>query len=179
MVRCCCHAAGAQRPRWLLDFGQRHVYSEAACTGWGEHGGQTHLQTLSEGTMTTLGQAVSNLERELFVGRVEELAAFRQWLTDTCALPDILNVSGPGGVGKSATLNAFVREAETLGRRTLLVDARGLRGTRRSLLGAFGGSGLDAVVERLHRAQPILLLDSFEELAQVADYVRTRLLPRV
>ena len=54
--------------------------------------------------MPTIAEALGSLEQELFVGRAAELAAFEQWLTADTKHPIILNVTGPGGVGKSTLL---------------------------------------------------------------------------
>jgi hypothetical protein len=42
--------------------------------------------------MPTIGDALSLLEAELFVGRERELARFRQWLGAPTPRPEILNV---------------------------------------------------------------------------------------
>ncbi len=129
--------------------------------------------------MSTLGQAVCALEEQLFVGRESELARFRDWLSGPSAQPEILNVSGPGGVGKSALLGAFRRAAGDLGRPIVSADASSFRATPRGLLDALGGGPLPAVVDRLNRTAPVLVLDSFDEIAGVSEYLRERFLPRL
>lgn len=57
--------------------------------------------------MPTIGDALSLLDAELFVGRERELARCRQWLGAPTPRPEILNVGGPGGVGWTAMLHAF------------------------------------------------------------------------
>ena len=65
--------------------------------------------------MPTIGEALGSLEEELFVGRGRHLAEFRQCLLAETSLPSILDVSGHGGVGKSALLRTFARTARQLG----------------------------------------------------------------
>ncbi len=150
--------------------------------------------------MPTFGEAVGALEDELFVGRERELAEFEQWLTAERPTLELLNVSGRGGVGKSALLRAFARTAPRLGRPVVMVDGRAFPHTPRGLLQALlreeghtrararlrGGeteesdSALEArVVAYLNRARPLLLLDTFEELGELSRYLREALLSRL
>src|SRR6266536_5220525 len=91
--------------------------------------------------MPTLGQLVGQLEAQFFVGRERELALFEAWLTTPTTQPEILSVSGPGGVGKSALLQAFRRSAEQLGRPVILADAHAFPATPEGLLQALGCEG--------------------------------------
>ena len=77
--------------------------------------------------MPTIGEAVHGLQTRLFVGRQRELARFQVWLEAETPLPEILDVSGPGGVGKTALLGAFRRCAHQHGRPVVWVDGRDLR----------------------------------------------------
>jgi AAA ATPase domain len=127
---------------------------------------------------TTLGQAISALEEYLFVGRERELAAFRDWL-EKVSPAEILAVSGPGGVGKTALLAAFHRYARAQGRHVLCVDGQHLRPSATALLAAFGGRSTDAVVRRLQDSQAVVLFDSFDQVARVWPFLRDRLFSRV
>jgi hypothetical protein len=130
--------------------------------------------------MPTLGQAVSGLEEQLFLGRERELATFREWLSEAPARPEILNVHGPGGIGKSALLSAFGRLAEAAGRRVVDLDARGLAvADRDGLLAALGGGSLEMVLARLNERPPVLLVDTFEQLGDLDGYFRDKLLARL
>ncbi|MBI4319962.1 MAG: AAA family ATPase [Chloroflexi bacterium] len=80
--------------------------------------------------MPTIGEAVDWLEAELFVGRERELALFERWLNTEAERPEILNVSGRGGIGKSALLRAFARAATRMGKAVVLVDGRDFPPTR-------------------------------------------------
>ena len=134
----------------------------------------------SEGLgLATLGQAIAALEEQLFVGREPELATFRHWLTAVPAPPEILVVSGPGGVGKTALVGAFRRQARVEGRHVVDVDGQHLRPTPRAFLIALGGGPLQSAIPRLNDAQAVLLIDSFERLAQLSTFLRERFLPRL
>jgi putative ribosome biogenesis GTPase RsgA len=80
----------------------------------------------------------------------------------------LLNVSGPGGVGKSALLGAFRRLAEEAGRPVVVAEGRGMPPTPECLLARLGGASLKEVAQRLNHAQPLVLLDTFEELADLS-----------
>jgi hypothetical protein len=127
--------------------------------------------------MRTVGQAVSGLDEQLFVGREQELAAFRQWLVADTDLPETLNVSGPGGMGKSALLRAFCRIALEVGRPAVLADAHTFRATPEGLLHALGGGRTEEVLASLNETRPLLILDSFEELADLTRYLREEFFP--
>jgi hypothetical protein len=129
--------------------------------------------------MPTLGELVSRLEAQLFVGRERELALFEQWLTVETAPSGILNVSGPSGVGKSALLQAFRRSAEQLGRPVILADAHDFPATPAGLLQALGCEGLDDIQARLNEAQPLIMLDTFEQLGHLTSFLQQELLPRL
>jgi AAA ATPase domain len=130
--------------------------------------------------MATLGQAVRALEEQLFVGRSGELASFQHWLNAGAASPpEVLNVFGPGGIGKTALLSAFQREAKLAGRQVLLVDARTFSSAPGELLDALGGGSLDSVIARLNANRPLLLLDTVEETGGRDLLLRQRFLARL
>src|SRR5207244_11419377 len=85
---------------------------------------------VQQSRMPTIRQAVDALEERLFVGRERDLESFRSWLERPAGpTPEILNVHGPGGVGKSALLAAFRRIAAGAGRTVALVDGRAVPAT--------------------------------------------------
>lgn len=134
---------------------------------------------MNSGGGQTLGAAVRALEDRLFVGRERELALFARWLQAEPSVPEILDVSGPGGVGKSALLGAFQRIAAGAGRVVALVDGRTLEATPAALLQALGGGSLDDVAASLNRTPTLLLLDTFEALGNLTRYLQEQLLPRL
>src|SRR5438270_2124042 len=132
--------------------------------------------------MTRVSEAVSQREQALFVGRHRELATFRQWLLADPQLPELLSISGPGGVGKTTLLRAVRRLALELGRPVTIVDGRDFPGTPRGLLAALTGSRravLNEVVARLNESQPLVLIDTFEEMSSLGAYLQDVLLPRL
>ncbi|MGH3170483.1 MAG: ATP-binding protein [Trebonia sp.] len=109
--------------------------------------------------MAMLGERLRDLRRRSFVGRDREVALFRSALTDS----SLLFVHGPGGVGKSALLDIFADVAADAGRSAVRVDARHLR---------LGPDVLPALVEG-----EVLLLDTYELLETLDDWVREQYLP--
>src|SRR5438046_2628663 len=116
--------------------------------------------------MPTFREVLGSLEQHLFVGRARELAVFERWLAASGPLPELLSVSGRGGIGKSALLRAFARRAQQAGRPVVLVDSRDFPhspdGLRRAL-----ASGQEDAVAYLNATRPLLLLDTFEELGEL------------
>lgn len=109
------------------------------------------------------------------MGREPQLATFRNWLTDDAQVPEILNVSGPSGVGKSALLRAFKRIAIEQGRTVVAADAATFSARARRSPGSSNGLGKDRVPDaatRLNKRQALILLDRFDELGEFADYLQ-------
>jgi len=109
--------------------------------------------------VTVLGERLRDLRRRSFVGRDPEVAAFRSALADS----GLLFVHGPGGVGKSALLDRFADVAADAGRSVVRVDARHLR---------LGPDILPALAK-----DAVLLIDTYEVLEPLDDWVRERYLP--
>jgi hypothetical protein len=97
----------------------------------------------------------------VLVGRERELAAFLAW--EASGEGEVLNVSGPGGVGKTALLGAF---AQASTRPVIQVDGRVIEPTREALLAAVGDG-----------AGALLIVDAFEGLGDLTRFVREELLP--
>jgi hypothetical protein len=116
--------------------------------------------------------------RQRFVGRVAEIELFRACLDADSAPFAVLFLHGPGGIGKSSLLDAFATEAHRQQMRVVRLDARDLlpspEGVRRGIdnaLPELSGGGR-------HDSMPtVVLLDSYERLAALDDWVRERLLP--
>ena len=106
-----------------------------------------------------LGERLQGLRRRSFVGRDREVALFRSALADS----GLLRVYGPGGVGKSALLDIFADVAADAGRCAVRVDARHLR---------LGPDVLPALAEG-----EVLLIDTYELLEPLDDWVREQYLP--
>jgi DNA-binding CsgD family transcriptional regulator len=117
------------------------------------------------------------------------MGVFQAWLTAQDARPEILNVSGPGGVGKSMLVRAFRNLAERdAALPTALVDGRICRPTPEGFLAALSAAlglpgetdpDLERVVSSLNKQHGLLLLDTFEVLADLTAFLRHEFLPRL
>jgi len=117
-----------------------------------------------------------------FVGRAAELELFRQALEADEAPFSVLYLFGPGGVGKTTLLHAYAQIAVESGRRIFHLDARDLDPSPQSFLLALsaqtGGGEGHLSLERLTALPPaVLLLDTYERLAPLDDWLRERFLP--
>jgi hypothetical protein len=119
------------------------------------------------------------LDERLFVDRETELVTFRDWLAQGTAEPAILNVSGPGGMGKSTLLRAFRRIAEGEGWRVVLADGSAFKPTAAQLSRAITGAGGRVGADYLNEAPTVLMLDTFEELEPLTRYLQDQFLPRL
>ncbi len=91
---------------------------------------------------------------------------FERWLEDDLRPPEVLEVSGPGGIGKSTLLSAIRR----------LAQARAAAGHPSGLVGLVGGGDPEAVASRLNQDHP-LLLDTFEDAGGFQQVLAEELLP--
>ncbi len=126
--------------------------------------------------MTTpqLFDLMRRTERQLFVGRTEEQAMFSAALRADPKPFHVLHVHGPGGIGKSALLQRFAETAADHGLIHVVVD----------------GQVVDPVVsvveDMLDEAgvfdpgvHAVVLIDTWEQLAPLDDWVRASLVPRL
>ena len=67
---------------------------------------------MSHGALT-IGEVIARAEEQFFVGRARELELFQAWLS--ASEPEILNVYGPRGIGKSTLVRAFCRSGPRAG----------------------------------------------------------------
>ncbi|WP_439658528.1 ATP-binding protein [Lentzea sp. HUAS TT2] len=109
--------------------------------------------------MPSLGDTLRELRRRSFTGRDDEVAVFR----DALGGPGVVFVHGPGGVGKSALLDVFADIAAEKGFEPVRVDARHL---------TLGRNALPLPV-----GDEILLIDTYELLEPLDDWVREHYLP--
>lgn len=95
----------------------------------------------------------------------------------------VLHLHGPGGVGKTALLRRFADESRATGHVPVLIDGRSVhpspRGFETALataLGAMPGQAIDV----LHaHGRPVLMLDTYEQLAPLDSWLRETLLPQL
>jgi predicted AAA+ superfamily ATPase len=127
----------------------------------------------------TIAEALAHGEQALFVGRSAELRQFERWLGDNPILPELLELTGPGGMGKTTLLTAFRRVAEQRGRPVVEVDLRGLSEDPCRLLWLLGSGDAETVAEQLNARRPLVLLDTLEEARDVQRVLADDLLPRL
>jgi hypothetical protein len=111
--------------------------------------------------VTTLGQRLGELRRRAFTGRAEEIALFRAALTT----PGVVFLHGPGGVGKSALLDAYAEIAAADGLDVLRADARDV------------GLGPDRPPLPVPGGRAVVLIDTYELLEPLDSWVRGHYLP--
>lgn len=115
-----------------------------------------------------LGHRLELARRRAFVGRDEQIAAFREALSDADAAP-LLFLHGAGGTGKTALLQRFADEAARAGRQVFRP-------------GRFGAGVDDVEVVRtlvplLHgRTDAVLLIDDLDDRRPLEPWLRERLL---
>jgi hypothetical protein len=135
------------------------------------------------GTMTRrVADRLRQARRRRFVGRAGEIELF----SGALAAPDesfsVLFLHGPGGVGKSALLGELAETARQAGAVPVGLDARTVQRSPSGILSALAGelglaegeSPLDALGAR---DRNVVLLDTYELLAPLDDWVRERFLP--
>jgi len=133
--------------------------------------------------MSSIGDRLEAARTRLFVGREVEVERFRTAVQADSLPFHILHVFGPGGVGKTALLQAFGRECDAADVPATHVDLSDVDpsppAVRQALRRALGLdddtdvlAALDATGER-----HVLLLDHYNTIAALDDWLRTTLLP--
>jgi hypothetical protein len=131
----------------------------------------------------SLGERLASRRRQRFVGRDAELALVRAALGAAEAPFSVLWLAGPGGIGKSSLLDAVAEEVAAAGGSTVVrLDGRDLAPSPRAVLerlraGLGPPRGDEAVAAPAGRL--VLLIDAYERLRDLDDWVRTWLLPRL
>jgi hypothetical protein len=135
-----------------------------------------------EESQETVGTLLDRRRRAHFVGRERELDLFRSALASRAAGFSVLNVHGPGGIGKTALLDRFADLALAASARVVRLDGRDLAPTPAAILDAVDKvdhSNDGQLADRPDDRRLVLLLDTFEMLQPLDDWVRTDLVPRL
>lgn len=121
---------------------------------------------------------LGELQDRFFVGREAECRLFADCLAGRRKEWRVLNVHGPGGVGKSTLLDAFRRLAERGGAFCLLRDAADLPRVPTAMVERLQES-LRFLHEEAARRPVAVLLDSYEELVTLDRWLRAEFLARL
>lgn len=144
--------------------------------------GETAAQSRSKAPgARTVADRLRGARRRGFVGRATELELFRATLAAPGAL-SVLWVHGPGGVGKTALLDAFAEAARDAGLEPVTLDMRAVDPTppafqaelARALGVPAGASASDAIGGP---GRPVVLIDTFESAAGLEDWLREVFIP--
>jgi hypothetical protein len=137
--------------------------------------------SLQRSSPATLGDLLASSRQRRFVGREAELELFGSALATDQPPFSVLHLQGPGGIGKTSLLEVFERSARDRGHvvrldgRTLVPSPRAVRDALRTSIDVPAGDApVTAPADRI-----VLLIDSYEQLAPVDNWLRTQLLPRL
>jgi energy-coupling factor transporter ATP-binding protein EcfA2 len=132
----------------------------------------------------TLGDLLASRRRRRFVGRASEIELVRVALESAEPPFSMLHVHGPAGIGKTRLLDVLAGLAADAGATVVRLDGRDLVPSPPAVLEALRGvlkvpEGEGAILGPSDTARVVLLLDTYERLAPLDDWVRTGLLPRL
>jgi hypothetical protein len=132
----------------------------------------------------TLGDLLASHRQRRFVGRESEVELFRVALDSPEPVFRVLHVYGPPGIGKTSLLDVCARLAADAGASVVRLDGRDLDPSPPALLRSLGRvlevpQGDGAITGPFDDGRVVVLLDSYERLKPLDDWVRTRLLPRL
>ena len=132
----------------------------------------------------SLGELLASRRRRRFVGRDAELELVRAALAAAEPPFSVLWLAGPGGIGKSSLLDVIAEEVAAAGGAIVVrLDGRDLPPSPRAVLdGLRARLGAPPGVTRAVAAPDgrlVLLIDAYERLGGLDDWVRAWLLPRL
>lgn len=136
---------------------------------------------------TTLGDLLASRRRRRFVGRSAEAELFAAALAADDPAFRVLYLHGPGGIGKTSLLQVYAHRAEASGAEVVLLDGRELTPEPPAILAALRrvldidlhGAGPGSAGSPPPRGRVVVLIDGYERLSAVDDWIRTDLLPRL
>ncbi|QHE72753.1 ATP-binding protein [Rhodococcus sp. WAY2] len=130
---------------------------------------------------TPLGDVLKVRRRRTYVGREGERELVRARLESADQQLSVLYLHGPGGIGKTALLDVLAEIAADAGATVVRLDGRDLPPSPTAVLDVLGETVEVPVTGAIARGEERLcvLVDTYEVLAPIDDWVRTRLLPRL
>lgn len=160
----------------IADAGRRPVVLPFAKPADAERGEQSP-------TRGRIADRLASARRSRFVGREAEIAIFRSALLSDEPPFAVLHVFGSGGVGKTTLLQEFARVAAEAGRDVVRIDGRHIEPSTAGVLFALSRhtgehANLSAVIERWP-AGSVLLIDTYERLTPLDDWLRQTLIPQL
>jgi hypothetical protein len=132
----------------------------------------------------TLGDMLASRRRRRFVGRTSEVELFRMALESPEPPFLLLHIHGPPGIGKTRLLDIYAGLAADAGASVVRLDGRDLLPSPPAVLEALQGvlevpDGEGAIVGPPGSGRLVVLVDTYERLGPLDDWVRTGLLPRL
>jgi len=131
----------------------------------------------------TLGDLLASRRQRRFVGRVSEIELFRVALASAEPPFLVLHAYGPAGIGKTSLLDVLAGLAADAGASVVRLDGRHLVPSPPAVLEALRGvlevSDGDGPIVGPSDNRLVVLFDTYERLAPLDEWVRTRLLPRL
>lgn len=118
----------------------------------------------------TLGRELDARRRRRVVGRDSERELFESALDAVDRPFSVLFVHGPGGIGKTTLLDKLARSARTRGASVVRVDGRSIVPSPDGFRDALGCEV---------SAGSVILIDAYEQLAPLDDWLRDELLPQL
>ncbi len=143
--------------------------------------------------MDTVGEQLKNLKQASFIGREKELRAFDLALSTQHSPWQILNIHGPGGIGKSTLLDAFRRMAEKKGICYCYLDAQYFAHSKELFLdllastlnnkdyvnGADKENIIALIQQTAKQKQLVIAIDTFEDAGDLSRWLHEQFLPQL
>ncbi|WP_064080721.1 ATP-binding protein, partial [Rhodococcus opacus] len=128
-----------------------------------------------------LGDLLNSRRRRTYVGRQGERELVRAALESAEPQWSVLYVHGPGGIGKTALLDVLAETAAEAGASVVRLDGRRIAPSSSAVLDALRDtvevSDVGVIARGMERL--CILIDTYEALAPIDEWMRTQLLPRL
>ncbi|MFE5403279.1 ATP-binding protein [Streptomyces sp. NPDC056580] len=118
---------------------------------------------------SSIADRIDAARDRVFVGREAELRLLRDALAGGPGAPSVLYVHGPGGIGKSALMRQYAKEAVAAGRTVVHVDGR--------MVPAAPQAFEKAAETAVRTPRTLLLIDTFEYCQSLESWLREEFLP--